>query len=122
MQILVIFELHLAEVMQHPASLWEKVAGPLIKHILHKVIPCYYHTSLTTGDYVDYVITYSGSHVSQFTAEQGEDVILQHELHLVFVYLFLHKTRKKKKVSFMRQSKQFTLAVVCRKRMQAEFR
>lgn len=43
------------------------------------------------------MITYSGSHVSQFTAEQGEDVILQHELHLVLVDLFLHRRRQFKK-------------------------
>lgn len=35
--------------------------------------------------------THSGSHVAQFTAEEGEDVILQHELHLVFVDLFLRR-------------------------------
>lgn len=108
--------------MQHPASLWEKVAAPLIKHILHKVIPCYYHTSLTTGDYVDYVITYSGSHVSQFTAEQGEDVILQHELHLVFVYLFLHKTRKEKKKFHEAIKTVYTCSGLQKEDAQAEFR
>lgn len=30
-----------------------------------------------------------GPHVAQLVAEQGEDVVLQHELHLVFVDLFL---------------------------------
>lgn len=35
------------------------------------------------------MITYSGSHVTQFTTEQGEDMILQHELHLVLVNFFL---------------------------------
>lgn len=40
-------------------------------------------------------ITYSCSHVAQFTAEQGEDMILQHELHLVFIYFFLCRERNK---------------------------
>ncbi len=41
------------------------------------------------------MITYSGSHVAQLTAEQGEDMILQHELHLVLIYFFLCRERKK---------------------------
>ncbi len=40
------------------------------------------------------MITYSGSHVAQFTAEQGEDMILQHELHLVLINFFLCKDMK----------------------------
>lgn len=32
-------------------------------------------------------ISHPGSHVTQLTAEQRKDVILQHELHLVFVDL-----------------------------------
>lgn len=48
------------------------------------------------------MITYSGSHVAQFTAEQGEDMILQHELHLVLINFFL--CRERNKISFMRQS------------------
>lgn len=40
-------------------------------------------------------MAYSGSHVAQLAAEQGEDVILQHELHLVFVDFFLCWTRKR---------------------------
>lgn len=39
------------------------------------------------------MITYSGSHIAQLTAEQGEDVILQHELHLVLINLFLCRER-----------------------------
>lgn len=40
-------------------------------------------------------VTYSGSHVAELAAEQGEDVILQHELHLVFVDFFLFRKRKR---------------------------
>lgn len=34
-------------------------------------------------------VTYPGSHVAKYIAEEWEDVILQHEFHLVFVNFFL---------------------------------
>lgn len=40
-------------------------------------------------------ISHPGSHVTQLTAEQREDMILQHELHLVFVDLPLIEEKKK---------------------------
>lgn len=46
-----------------------------------------YHTNLRSS--VRWIIAYSSPHVAQFTAEKLEDVILQHELHLVLVYFFL---------------------------------
>lgn len=80
--------------MQHPASLCENRAlEKMWQDVLNlqaKVQPgvcvC---VSLS-------VSTYSGSHVTQFAAEQGEDVILQHELHLILVYLFLCQVWNKK--------------------------
>lgn len=40
--------------------------------------------------------TYSGSHIAQLTAEQSKDVVLQHELHLVFIDLFLFPGESRK--------------------------
>lgn len=40
------------------------------------------------------IITHSSPHVAQFAVEKGEDVILQHELHIVLVYFFLCGERK----------------------------
>lgn len=43
-----------------------------------------------------FLAAYSGSHVAEGAAEQGEDVTMQHELHLVFVDLFLFQRTKRK--------------------------
>lgn len=45
--------------------------------------------------FLNELMTYSCSHVAQFTAEQREDVILQHELHLVLINLFLFRERER---------------------------
>lgn len=88
LQVLVTFELHLTEVMQHPASLGEKHSYSVVRRV--KAELC----SSKTGHFIKrwtlvVTNTHPGSHVAQLTAEQREDVILQHELHLVFVNLFL---------------------------------
>lgn len=56
--------------------------------------------------------TYPGSHVAQFTAEQGEDMILQHELHLVLINFFLSKEGKKKKNISEGSQTQFTTLIL----------
>lgn len=48
-------------------------------------------------------ISHPGSHVTQLTAEQRKDVILQHELHLVFVDLPLIEKKKKSSIQILKK-------------------
>lgn len=86
----------------------------------------YYHLELIQRNFIEYgchtnlrapvrgIITHSSPHVAQVTAEKLEDVILQHELHLVLIYFFLCGERKKEILSsFTKKSKTLNIQGEC---------
>lgn len=83
LQVLVTLELDLAEVMKHPAGLeaelpWRQTS----RQFAPLKIELFFNNARVSEH-----ISHPGSHVTQLTAEQRKDMILQHELHLVFVDL-----------------------------------
>lgn len=68
--------------MKHPAGLEGELPLRQVDSVLHHSKSNYF-SKCDCNEH----ISHPGSHVTQLTAEQRKDVILQHELHLVFVDL-----------------------------------
>lgn len=88
---MVILELDLTEVMKYPAGLNTDIITINKSHHSARIAVAFiknYSVILTVID------SHPCSHVAQLTAEQREDMILQHELHLVFVDLPLKRQDK----------------------------